>query len=130
MDIQEIERTIVFRLKNLCENGVNSIDYRQFLSWTGSRKLLANTYYGLLEDRNILRQIEKPTKEFLECLEEKKTDKRVKNVKKYCLQRHPIKIELEINCELLMNLWEYFNRNMHKLLPATFQFFVLFMYPE
>ncbi|MEM0369040.1 MAG: hypothetical protein QXW45_06805 [Thermosphaera sp.] len=46
----------------------------------------------LLEKCNLIVIEEKITKEFTNCLEQIKGDKRIKNKKKYCAERYPIDI--------------------------------------
>jgi len=46
----------------------------------------------LLEKCNLITIEEKITPEFTDCLEQIKSDKRIKNKKKYCAQRYPIDI--------------------------------------
>jgi hypothetical protein len=49
----------------------------------------------LLEKCNLLVIEEKITPEYVNCLEEIKKDKRIKNKKKYCLERFPLDIVIK-----------------------------------
>jgi len=49
----------------------------------------------LLEKCNLITIEERVTKEFVDCIEQIKLDKRIKNKKKYCSERYPIDIILK-----------------------------------
>jgi hypothetical protein len=49
----------------------------------------------LLQKCNLIVIEEKITDEFVKCLEEAKKDKRIKNKKKYCLERYPVDIVIK-----------------------------------
>jgi hypothetical protein len=128
MEIMNIESTVIMRLKRMCEADRDSVSLREFVFWTGSKKQLANNFIGILQSKGLVETLEKQTEEFRLCMEKKHNDKRIKNLKRYCLQKYPIDIIVKVNCDMLLRLWDYYQRNWEKLIPATYPFFVLYMY--
>jgi len=75
-----------------------------------------NSLIGAMRNAGLIDVVYETTQAYEDCLEEKSSDKRVKNPEEYCLKRHPLPIRITITeaglVELINRAFQHYSRNM------------------
>jgi len=105
---------LIMKFKTLCERFSEPVLSMYYIYIVVRNRQLANYIIFYLQDLEIIQINEYITDKIRQCMNEKKDDKRIKNVKKYCMRKYGnMKIDIKLNCNRLLGFWDRYITNKY-----------------
>jgi hypothetical protein len=95
LNIYDLEQYILFLLVKYNELDLRDLKLKIERAEPTLNDKLLNYQLSLLKEEGYIEFIEEQSEEYKKCIE-KQSDKRIKNIVKYCRERHPAKILVKI----------------------------------
>jgi len=106
--------SFIMKINKMCEEFDNPVINLHYVYIVIRNRQLANYIIHYLADLDLIEIEEELTNAIKKCIEEKKNDKRITNVKKYCLRKYGnMRITVKPKCDKWRIHWDRYMRNKY-----------------